>query len=219
MKSLSCSMVLAIGLAGCATAPDLPSKNALDASKPDGLAIVSMTLTGRSLDKISVFQFRVRELAPAGEEFAVVRSHPTSLRQHALLLQGDNIDKRFTHRIVVKDSGASEALDVLDSGLPVGRLVVLRLLPGDYEIHSWEVRESSLTGEVEYTPPRDFSYRFSVGAGAVNYIGRLNLHLGPRNTQRVTFQDMRREDLDSFKRKFPLISIGTISFAADKVQP
>lgn len=219
MKSLSYSIVLIIGLAGCAAAPDLPAAYVPDESKPDGLAIVSMTLTGRSLDKISEFKFRIRELAPAGEEFAVVRSHHASLRQHALLLQSDNIDKRLTRQIVVKDSGASESLDIFNGDLPVGRLVALRLLPGEYEIHSWELRESSLTGEVEYTPPRDFSYRFFVRAGAVNYIGRLNLHLGRRNTQRVTLQDMRQEDLDLFGKKYPLIPIETISFAVGKAQP
>lgn len=218
MKSLCYCVVAVIGLVGCAAAPDLPSTYVLDASQPEGLMIVSLTLTGRRLDRISAFKFRLREIAPAGEEFAVVRPYHASLRQHTFGVQSGNPDKRLTGQIVVKDPNTTDALDISNSGLTAGRLVVLRLLPGDYEIHSWELRESSLTGEVEYSPPRDFSYRFSVRPGTASYIGRLNLHLGPRNTQRVSLQDMRYEDLALFGKKYPLVPVETVSFDTSKPQ-
>ncbi|MDO8455363.1 MAG: hypothetical protein Q7T07_00415 [Burkholderiaceae bacterium] len=218
MKSLSYSVVVVIGLAGCAAAPDLPSTYVLDASQPEGLAIVSLTLTGKRLDRISAFTFRLREIAPGGEEFAVVRPYHASLRQQTFVAQSGNLDRRLTGRIVVKGPSATDALDISNNGLTTGRLVTLRLSPGDYEIHSWELRESSLSGEVEYSPPRDFSYRFSVRPGTVSYIGRLNLYMGPRNTQRVSLQDMRYEDLALFGKKYPLVPIEAVSFDTSKPQ-
>jgi len=218
MKSLCYCVVVVIGLAGCAAAPDLPATYVLDAGQPEGLAIVSATLTGRPLDRVSAFTFRLREIAPVGEEFAVVRPHYASLRQWTFATQSGSLDKRLTRQIVVKGPYATGELDISNGGLTVGRLVALRLLPGDYEIHSWELRESGLSGEVDYSPPSNFSYRFTIRPGTVNYIGRLNLYMGPRNTQRVSLQDMRHEDLPLFGKKFPLVPIEAVSFDTSKPQ-
>jgi hypothetical protein len=96
MKSLCYSVVAVIGLVGCAAAPDLPSTYVLDASQTEGLLIGSLTLSGRRLDRISAFRFRLREIASAGEEFAVVRPYHASLRQQTFTLQSGNLDKRLT---------------------------------------------------------------------------------------------------------------------------
>ncbi|MBI5900299.1 MAG: hypothetical protein HZB40_13850 [Rhodocyclales bacterium] len=54
------SLLLIAGLAGCAAAPDLPSTYTLDANQPEGLAIVSLTLSGKPLDKVSGYEYRIR---------------------------------------------------------------------------------------------------------------------------------------------------------------
>lgn len=58
----------------------------------------------------------------------------------------------------------------------------------------------------------------SDGPGTASYIGRLNLHLSPRNTQRVSLQDMRYEDLALFGKKYPLVPVEAVSFETSKPQ-
>lgn len=219
MKSLFYSTVLVIGLAGCAAAPDLPSTYLLEASQPEGLAIVSLTLTGRPMDRGVEFRYEIRELAPPGEDFAIVRPLYASLRQHAFAVQSQGVEQRLTRQIIVKGPNATETLDILSNGLPTGRLATMRLPLGDYEIYSWELRESSPTGVVEYVPPRVFSYRFSVRPGVISYIGRLNLHMGARNAQHVALEDRRADDLELLRKKYPALPHGLVSFTTGNTPP
>lgn len=209
---------VAFALAGCAAAPDLPSTYAIDANRSEGLAIVSLTLTGRSLDKVSNFEYWIREVPPRGEALAVVSHRYASARQHARSLQDGGEDRPLTQQVVVKGANAVEPLDIRDAGKTAGRLTALRLAPGEYEFHAWQLRESGAKGETEYAPPRDFSYRFSVRPGEASYIGRLNLHLSDRNAQRVTIEDRRNDDLAQLRKKYPGLGNSRISFTVGKLQ-
>lgn len=207
--------VLAIGLAGCATATDLPPAYALDAKQPEGLAIVSLALTGKSLDRISGFEYRIREVPPRDEEAVVVTSRYASARQHARSLLGGSNQRQTEHRAIVKESNSAEPLDIRDAGRATGRLAALRLPPGDYEFHAWKASEPGAFGEMEYGPPRGFSYRFSIKPGVATYIGRLSLNLSERNTQRITVEDRRNDDLAILREKYPAIDIGQIVFGVE----
>ena len=160
MRKTLLSALLVAGLSGCAASPDLPSSYALDSNKPEGLAIASLTLSGKPLEKVSGYEYRIREALPRGEAYAVVSQHYASARQHARAVQDEGKERPFTHSVVVKGPNNSDALDIQDAGKTTGRLAALRLSPGDYEFHSWQVREPSPYGETEYKPAREFVYRF-----------------------------------------------------------
>ncbi len=219
MNKMLLPTLLVVGLAGCAASPDLPSTYALDSKRPEGLAVVSLTLNGKPLDKVSSYAYRIREVLPRGEAYAVVTHHYASARQHARSVQDEGKDRPFTQSVVVKGPNNTDALDINDAGKATGRLAALRLSPGDYEFHAWQVREPSPYGEVEYTPSREFSYRFSIKPGEATYIGRLNLHLGASNTQRVAIEDRQAEDLSLLGRKYPALRAAKVTASVGSLQP
>jgi hypothetical protein len=143
MNKTMLSALLSVGLAGCAASPDLPSTYSLDSKQSEGLAVVSLTLSGKSLDKVSGYEYRIREVPPHGEAYAVVSQHYASARQHARSVQDDGKDRPFTQSVVVKGPNHTDALDIQNAGKITGRLAALRLSPGDYEFHTWQVREPS----------------------------------------------------------------------------
>jgi hypothetical protein len=216
MKLILTTVLIALGVTGCASAPDLPAKYALNADRQEGLAIVSLTLAGRPLDRFSGFEFRLREVAPPGTMFAETKDHYASSRQHARSLQAIDRNRPYSRSVVVKGVNNSETLDVVDDDAK-GRLVTLRLTPGEYELYSWRMREPNAYGEREYTPPQNFSYRFSVQPGEITYIGRLNLYFDERNASRISVKDRRIDDFKLFRMKHPALATENITSAVGKL--
>ena len=213
------SSLLIVGLAGCATSPDLPSAYTLDPNRPEGLAIVSLTLSGKPLEKVSGYEYRIREVLPRGEAYAVVSQHYASARQHARAVQEEGKERLFAHSVVVKGPNNTDALDIQDVGKATGRLAAIRLLPGEYEFHTWQVLEPSPYGETEYRPGRDFIYRFSIKPGEATYIGRLNLHLGQGNTERIVIEDRQAEDMNLLGEKYPALRAARVTASVGTLQP
>ncbi|MCK9285487.1 MAG: hypothetical protein M0P39_14530 [Rhodocyclaceae bacterium] len=217
IKALLPSLLI-IGLAGCAASPDLSSTYALDSSRPEGLAVVSLTLSGKPLEKVSSYEYQIREVLPRGEAYAVVSQHYASVRQHARAVQDAGKERPVTHSVVVKGPNNTDALDIQDAGKTTGRLAAIRLLPGDYEFHMWQVRESSPYGETEYRPARDFVYRFSIKPGEATYLGRLNLHLGEGNIQRIAIEDRQAEDANLLGQKYPALRVARLTASIGTLQ-
>jgi hypothetical protein len=178
-----------------------------------------LTLSGKPLEKVSGYEYRIREALPRGEAYAVVSQHYASARQHARAVQDEGKERPFTHSVVVKGPNNSDALDIQDAGKTTGRLAALRLSPGDYEFHSWQVREPSPYGETEYKPAREFVYRFSIKPGEATYIGRLNLHLGQANNQRVAIEDRQAEDMNLLGQKYPALRAARVTASVGTLQP
>ncbi len=219
MNRILFPVLFVIGLAGCAATADLPPAYVLDAKRPEGLAIVSLTMTGRALDKMSGFEYRIREVPARDEESVVATNHYASARQHARSLREDSRQRETPHRAIVKDASSAEPLDIQEAGKATGRVAVIRLLPGEYEFHTWAASEPNAFGETEYGPLKDFRYRFSIKPGETAYIGRLNLNLGEQNTQKVTVEDRRNDDLATLRKKHPAINFGQIVFDVGTLQP
>lgn len=217
-KSLLSALLVA-SLVGCAASPDLPATYTLDAKRQEGLVIVSMTLSGKSLEKVSDYEYQIREVLPYGDSYAVVSQHYASARQHARSVQDHGKDRLPAYSVVVKGLNTADVLDIQDAGKAKGRLATVRLSPGDYEIHTWQVREPSSYGETEYRPAREFAYRFSIKPGEATYIGRLNLHLGQGNTQRVAIEDRQAEDMNLLGRKYPRLRAAKITASVGTLQP
>jgi hypothetical protein len=81
------------------------------------------------------------------------------------------------------------------------------------------VREPSPYGETEYRPGRDFIYRFSIRSGEASYIGRLNLHLGQGNIERIVVEDRQAEDIDLFGEKYPALRAARVTASVGTLQP
>lgn len=88
---------------------------------------------------------------------------------------------------------------------PKGRLAMVELDQGDYELFDWQVVEG-------FAPTQYFRIPFSVGAGRVTYLGRLHLHLD-KNRMRFdvnTTQSKFTDDYAVLKAKIPNISSAVI---------
>ena len=196
----------ALALAGCAGLADLPPNYTLDPDRAEGLAVISMTLSGKSLGKISRFEYRLREIPPRNEN-AVEKSIRFRGTTQLARSVGRGEDARpMTGSIVVKGSDLREQIDVYESETTGGRLAAVRLPAGEYEIHTWRLDEPGPYGEVELRPRKDFSCRFNVRSGTAIYLGRLRLELGDGDTQKLVVEDRRDSDLNGFKRKYPVLA-------------
>lgn len=210
------STVLLLGLTACATVSDLPPDYAVGANG-EGLVIVSLTLSGKTLDRISSFEFRVREAAPKDGDQVRTKPYFDSAKQfERWVVEGDNERRATDWGIIVKGPNSSEPLNIADAGKATGRLAALRLPAGHYELYTWKLREPNPYGGTEYSPSHPVSYRFSVKPGQVIYIGQLNLHLSERNTQTITVDDNRGRDLAVLMEKIPSIRAGQISFSVGR---
>lgn len=210
IRKLIGSMLLA-GLAGCGTVRDLPSGYALDTEDTQGLAIVSLTLSGKPLAEVAGFEYRVRP-APVGVGGAV-RTKPRfgSAREHARWA-AEGGARRAAPRmtVVVKGPTSTEALDVIESGEVVGRAAALRLPAGSYEFYTWRIVRPGDYGAEELSPQHAMAYRFEVTAGRASYVGRLNLHITDRGSYQLTADDQADRDVALVAQKLPFLSAANI---------
>lgn len=123
------TMLLA-GLAGCGAGRDPPSGHALDTEDTQGLAIVSLTLSGKPLAEVSSFEYRVRS-APAGMGGEVrTKSRLTSVRQHARWVAEDARRAAPHMTVVVKGPTSTEALTCSNPARRSAVLLSCGCLPG-----------------------------------------------------------------------------------------
>lgn len=119
MKQIFVLGALAFALSGCASVSDLPPGYAPRAQDADGLAVVSLTLSGKDLNRVSSFEYRVREAAGASVEEVERSSYFHSALQHARWLQDHDAQGPVAKRVklVVKGPALAEPLDVVESGM------------------------------------------------------------------------------------------------------
>lgn len=219
MKRTSLSIVLALSLIGCAATSDLPADFVLDPKQPDGLAIISLTLSGEPLEKVASFEYRIRSLPPKDGEAVIDRPYFESLRQQARGMSRLNSHVDGSRRIVVKGPDSNEPLDLREDAR-AGRVASLRLPVGTYEFYAWTVKDlPGQSGGTEYGPRRPFSYRFSVKPGQATYIGQLDLHLSDGKTQKITVEDKRERDLALLEKKLPSIGATPVASEVGPVRP
>lgn len=196
-------------LVGCASTPDLPRDYALDASNTEGLVIASMTLLGKSINQLNGLEFNIRQLSPRDEEMLTKTPHFAGATQHArwVAAGGDVGQTKATWAATVNGINSAESLDIVEGDRLSGRLMVLRLSAGDYEVYSWKAVERTTYGEMEYRPKKAFSHRFTVKSGEATYLGRLRLQLGDNDLQKLVIEDRRSADLILFRNKYPKLEI------------
>ena len=77
------SMVFALGLAGCATTSDLPTDYVLDPKQPEGISIMSLSLSGKPLEGVFSSGYRPRMVTSKNNEAVISRSYSASPTQLA----------------------------------------------------------------------------------------------------------------------------------------
>ncbi len=215
--------LFALCLFGCAASHDLPPGYTLDAKSQEGLIIVSLSLSGKELDKVSSFEYRIREVPALDENLdekpAVEKPYFDSVKQHARGVQSWQRDRDTVWNVLIKEPNFNEPLDVIDAGRAQGRLAAVSLPAGGYEFYTWSVREPNPFGGIEHSPQEAFNYRFTVKPGRATYIGQLNLHLSERGGHKITVEDKRARDMALLMKKAP--SLGTVQVTSEvgQVQP
>mgnify|MGYP003624356822 CR=1 FL=1 len=219
MKRMLLSMVVALGLTGCAATSDLPTDYVLDPKQPEGLAIISLTLSGKPLEGVSSFEYRLRMLTPKDGEAVIARPYFESPKQHARGVSRLTSRADGDRRIVVKGPNSIEPLDLREDAT-AGRVTSLRLPAGAYEFYTWALKDpAGQSGGTEYGPQRPFSYQFVVKPGRATYIGQLDLHLSEWKTQKITVEDRRERDLALLRKKVPSIGETLVAFEVGRVRP
>jgi hypothetical protein len=219
MKRTHFPALIALALAGCATTADLPANYALDADQPEGLAVVSLTLSGMPLNRVNSFAYRIREVPPRDERAVATKPHFSGATQHARWVGNGGGSRMVQRDLAVKGPNSREPLDIVLDGKPGGRLATVRLPAGEYEFHAWRLKERTSYGELEYAPQQGFAYRFSIKPGVATYLGRLHLHLDQGNTQRVAVEDRQAEDMNLLGQKYPALRTARLIASIGTLQP
>lgn len=221
MKHIFVLCALIFTLSGCATVSDLPPGYTLGARDTEGLAVVSLTLSGKDLDRVSSLEYRVREAAAASGEEVKRSPYFHSARQHARWLQDKDAQGPATTRVklIVKDQALAEPLDVVESGRTVGRVAALRLPAGDYEVYDWKLVVPNQYGGDGFSPKRAMGYRFRIEAGRATYLGNVDLRMTERDTYKITVENKATRDLALLAKKLPSIRAEDIIYRPDEMRP
>jgi len=213
------SVVLVAGISGCASVVDLPTGYKVGEEEGEGLAIVSLTLSGKSLDELSSLEYRIREVARPSYLPVEVRMNTDTARQRAKWVAEGGDRPKVGRKVMVAGPNSGEPLDIGSADTRRGRVAALPLPAGTYEFHAWEAREPTQYGSLEYRPRQDFSYRFVVRPGQATYIGELDLDLGEPDAYRVTVEDRSARDLSLLKKKMPAVALYDVSIEIGRVVP
>lgn len=206
-QRLFTAIVIAAGLAGCAnTKPDLPPDFVLDTNRTEGLAVVSLTLTGKPLGQVYSFEYGIRTTVPSAGAEVEQKQHFGSTRQFANWVTRGGAHRETTWSALVKGE-SPEPADILENGKAIGRVAALRLPAGEYEFHTWKIVEQNAYGEMEYGPRQTLSYQFSVQPGKATYLGRLHLQIDEGRLYNLSIEDRSDVDLTAFRNKYPSIAL------------
>lgn len=222
MKPLLALGALLLTLSGCAAVSDLPPGYNLGTQSTEGLAVVSLTLSGKDLKRIERFEYSVREVPPA-DAYEDVNRRPYfySSRQHARWMQDKDAQgpSGYRARLIVKDQALAEPLDVVESGKPIGRVATLRLPAGEYELYDWKLVEPNQYGGNVFSPKQAFGYRFKVEAGRATYLGNVDLRITEQDTSKIAVENKAKRDLDLLAKKVPAISISDVLYRPGEMRP
>jgi hypothetical protein len=176
------------GLASCQVTGTANAERNLDLSaKSTGVAVVSVTVSGY-LPGTHWYQI-VDLKSPQQPPISV----PTNADSFGLDWNPGSLgDKNFT-----------------------GRLAVIELAPGDYEIRRWVMMVGN---SATYASRRPFGYRFSIAAGEIVYLG--NVHTDIQRSASAsalpyasTVTDRQERDLPLFQQKYPVAKSRNVKIA------
>lgn len=221
MKQILLLGTLVFTLSACGSLSDLPPGYSLGTQDAEGLAVVSLTLSGKDLGQVSSFTYRVRAAANQASEDAKRRPYFDSARQHARWMQDTDAQGSAASRMrwIVKDQASAEPLNVVESGRAIGRLTTLRLPAGDYELYDWKLVVPNQYGGNEFSPNRPFGYRFKIEAGRATYLGNLDLGMTEQDAYHITVENKATRDLAILAKKLPSMRVEDIIVRLGEVRP
>ncbi|WP_323003989.1 hypothetical protein [Denitromonas sp.] len=210
MKKTIFALLMPVIITGCATT-DLPSKYALDENSGRSIAVAGVTLSGAPLSRFAGFELLVRERKGQSESSVNVKPYYHSVTGLARTIS-ENSKHRQRHRsFVIKGPASNESLDIVEEDKATGRVAVLELPPGDYEVYGWRLRERTQFGGLEYTPVMALSHGFRVEPGEGHYLGRFDLDFTAEGRPRMAIDDRRAEDLSAISTRYARVDVARIS--------
>ena len=182
----ACALALALG--GCQTMGTPNAERTVDVSKKaGGLAVVSVTVSGYT---------------PGTHWYQIVDLRNSQQPPVSIATNAESFGLDWT-----ASQGSEKTI--------VGRLAVVELAPGDYEIRRWVMRAGN---GAMYASRRPFGYRFTIAAGEVVYLG--NVHTDIQQSASASalpyassVSDKQARDLPLLQQKYPAIRAGTIKIA------
>ena len=201
------SVLLLVSLVGCSAIHDLPSGYSLDGQDAsEGLAVVSLTLSGTPLTDVSTFEYRLRRVpAGTGREVQVSPRFGSALQHARWVAAGASRSTGEPARVRVKHATSGDPLDIIESGKAVGRVAVLRLPPGTYELYDWTIAMPAPHGWDDLSPKRSMAFRFEIIAGRASYLGNLDLRIDDQGSYELAVGDRASRDLALVAQRFPFL--------------
>lgn len=184
---------------------------------PEGLVIFSLTADAPANAHISRLDYRIRPVVSAqeGEQVARVERRSSSVNEQFRRAAADNARRaadnlRSRLSVLGRDVPGDTAIRVADK--PVGRVLVLQLPPGEYELRDWSLSMRDDTGRVELSAPAGGAYRFTVVAGEQHYVGNVHLSVKAESRFSQSVSDARARDLDLAGALSPDLKSETVMF-------
>jgi hypothetical protein len=206
MRGWRSSTALTLMLSGCASVADPPTDYRLG-ERSEGLLVATLTLTGSDAKQGASVEYWIRR-APGGEGFdkALRVPHFDSALQHARWTAAWPRSAADAWRLVPQQRSLRQPADDSNRSGREDSLAVLRLPPGEYEVHGWKAVLPSRYGSDVLTPSRARAYRFRVEAGKAVYVGNIELELAATDSARISVRDEAARDLVLLKKRLPSLS-------------
>jgi len=185
------------------------------ASRLEGLVIVSLTADAPTHAHIAQLTYRVRPVEPVGEgeQVAQARRRSSSVNEQFRRAATENARRAADNtrsRLTVLGSDVPDAERIQVADKTIGRVLVLRLPPGEYELRDWSLSMRDPNGKVELSAPDGDAYRFAVVGGTQRYVGNVHLSLKPGSRFTQTLSAARERDLGMAGAFDPALKADTV---------
>ena len=100
-----------------------------------------------------------------------------------------------------------------------GRVAVVELAPGEYELRRWVI---NIGNSAAYSSRRPLAYRFNIVAGKATYVGNLHVDVQRSAAESLplatTLEDRRERDLPIVRRKYSGVRAEHMLFAGESAE-
>jgi hypothetical protein len=100
-----------------------------------------------------------------------------------------------------------------------GRVAVVELAPGDYELRRWVI---NVGNRAAYSSRRPLGYRFNIVAGKATYLGNVHVDIQRSAAESLPFattlEDRRERDLPIVQRKYSGVRAEHMVFAGESAE-
>ena len=170
------------------------------ATTPEGLVVLSLTADAPAGARISSLEYRIRpvEAMGEGEQLARTERRAGSVTDQFRRAAADNARRtadNLRSRVDVLGGNAPDNAAIHAADKTTGRVLVLHLPPGEYELRDWSLSMADKAGNARLSAPAGSAYRFTVAGGEQRYVGNVHLSVKPDSRFSQSVLDARERDL------------------------